>query len=123
MGLGEPITLVAIPWLYVVGGALLAKWFTKSKGLTVEQANIISPVLMERIRSQGTLIVGGGISVEEFVAANPDLLNPALYAGGKAPTKEELVNEIYAILAVAKAQGAGSYGTYSPLAQTLQGRR
>jgi hypothetical protein len=26
-GLGEPISLIAIPWLWVAGGALFAKWF------------------------------------------------------------------------------------------------
>ena len=35
MGLGEPITatIAAIPWLWVVGGALFAKWFTRSRPL------------------------------------------------------------------------------------------
>jgi hypothetical protein len=83
------------------------------------EAQKLRRVLAERMYAQGTLESGGGISVEEFVAANSDLLNPALYASGVAPTAQELANEIRAIIRVARARQAGAYDAY---VRTLQGR-
>ena len=128
MGLGEPISLIAIPWLWVAGGALFAKWFSGTAAggmkdtatdMDMARAQKLRRVLAERMYAQGTLEVGGGISVEQFIAANADLLNPALYADGKAPTAKELANEIVAIVRVAKARQAGAYDAY---VRTLQGR-
>ena len=123
-GLGEPITLAAIPWLWVAGGALFAKLFATPMRDTltdkgIAEAQKLRAALAERMVAQGLLETGGGISVEEFVAANADLMDPSLYASGKAPTKQELVNEIVAIVKVAKARSAN---VYTPFVRTLQGR-
>ncbi len=120
MGLGEPISLVAIPWLWVAGGALFAKWFSgtgaggmkdTATDMDMARAQKLRTVLAERMYAQGTLEVGGGISIEQFIAANPDLLNVA--------TAQELANEIVAIVRVAKARQAGAY---DPYVRALQGR-
>jgi hypothetical protein len=132
-GLGEPITstLAALPWLYIAGGALLARLFVRTP-LTdkdMERSQVLKSYLdasqnswfSQAQKAWSTLGIDES-AVDEFIARNVDLLDPNLYKSGVAPTVEELKNELRAIVAVAKAQGAGSYGDYAMVARTLQGR-
>lgn len=134
-GLGEPITIAAIPWLWVAGGALFAKLLHGMSGAdtltpeSIQRAQEMRSYLADRIKSQGTLWVGG-IAIDDFIAANPDLLDGSKYASGKAPTKAELANELVAVASImgrvafpgtAYGERAGDITSRFTAGSTLQG--
>ena len=117
--LGEPITLTTAA-LWAIGGFVAARIFTKRDNLTpqsIQRAQVLADFLKQS-QLPAEAIYDEAI-IAEFVDRNPDLLNASLYAGGSAPSKQDLINEIKAI--VQYVQTTGKWTDYSVAAKTLQG--